>query len=223
MGLLPPLRADVRGRRARHPDRTVRGRDRRREARAWRDAGHRPRCCRAAGADRALPGLLRVPHRPARAADAGDPCRIRLVGGPSRGRVPPHQGHPGRVGHCGQRAADGLRQQGQDVGVGRRLLARRDHRRPEPERRLPARRAGRGRCVRRAHPARHLGAAAMAARTFTHSSWTPCVCSSATSRTCRTRSSPWRRAGSTCSRPAAPSVRPRPRCALPWTLSRRAC
>ena len=35
--------------------------------------------------------------------------------------VPAHQPHPRRVGHRGQRAADGLRQQGRDLGLGRRL------------------------------------------------------------------------------------------------------
>ena len=73
--------------------------------------------------------------------------------------------------------------------VGRGLLARRDHRRPEPERRLPPQRPGRGRRVRRAHPARPVRAGA-----------TGCPGpaqlmdilrrSSATTRTCRTRSSP---------------------------------
>ena len=112
---------------------------------------------------RSLPGDVRLSLRRRATAHRGDPRRLRLVARPAGSGVPSHQGHPGRVGYGRQRAADGLREQGQDVGVGRRLLARRDHRRPEPERRLPARRAGRGRRVRRADTARHLPARGMAA------------------------------------------------------------
>ena len=78
--------------------------------------------------------------------------------GRSRGRVPAHQPHPGRVGHGGERAADGVRQQGRQLVLRRGLLARRDHRRAEAVGRLPAERPGRGRRVGRAHAARHARA-----------------------------------------------------------------
>ena len=55
---------------------------------------------------------LRLPDRPARAAAARDPRRLRLLDGRAGGRLPPHQGHPGRLGHRGQRPADGVRQHG---------------------------------------------------------------------------------------------------------------
>ena len=48
----------------------------------------------------------------ARAARARDPRRLRLVDGRARAGLPAHQRHPGRLGHRGQRPADGLREQG---------------------------------------------------------------------------------------------------------------
>ena len=154
VGLLPPARADVRRRRARRAQRALRGRDRADQARARRHAGHRARHRRAARADGALQGALRLPHRPARAARAGHPRGLRLVDGRARRRLPAHQPHPRRLGHGGQRPADGLRQQGPDLGLRRGLLARRGHRGARAQRRLPHRRPGRGRglraCARRA-------------------------------------------------------------------------
>ena len=73
---------------------------------------HRARRRRAARADRAPSSALRVPGRPAGAADTGDPRRVRLVDGGARCAVPAHQPHPGRLGYGGQRAADGVRQPG---------------------------------------------------------------------------------------------------------------
>ena len=62
----------------------------------------------------ALPRALQraVPAGPARAAAPGDPRGLRLLDGRARGRLPPHQPHPRRLGHGGQRPADGVRQQG---------------------------------------------------------------------------------------------------------------
>ena len=121
--------------------------------------GHRARHRRPARADRALQGALRLPDRPARAARAGHPRGLRLVDGRARHRLPAHQRHPRRVGHRGQRPADGLRQQGPDLGLRRGLLARRGHRRARAQRRLPHRRPGRGRRLGRAHAARPVRAA----------------------------------------------------------------
>ena len=95
------------------------------------------------------------PQDPQGAAPARDPRRLRLLDRRSRHRVPAHQPHPRRVGHRGQRPADGLRQQGRHVRVRRRLQPRRGDRRARALRRLPAQRAGRGCRLRRAHPARH--------------------------------------------------------------------
>ena len=67
---------------------------------------------RCASSPRLPAGALRLPAGPARAARAGDPRRVRLLDGRPRGRVPAHQRHPRRLGHRGQRPADGVRQQG---------------------------------------------------------------------------------------------------------------
>ena len=177
-----------------------------------------------------LPHALRGAHRravpagPAGAAAARDPRRLRLLARRPRGRLPPHQPHPGRLGHGGQRPADGVRQPRRGLGDRRRVLARRADRRARAERRLPARRAGRGRRLRRAHaaPAARAGRAscpeahaAAAARS--------CARSRPTTATCRTSSSPSSAAASTCCRRAAPSARRRPPSASPSTPSTRAC
>ena len=120
--------------------------------------------------DRPLQGALQGAHRrglpagPAGAAAARDPRGLRLLDRRPRAGVPAHQPHPGRLGHRGQRPADGLRQQGRHVGLRRRLQPRRGHRRARAERRLPAQRPGRGRRLRRAHAARHRRDEGLAAR-----------------------------------------------------------
>ena len=53
-----------------------------------------------------------LPPGSARAARPGDPRGVRLLAGRPRRGVPAHQPHPRRVGHRGERAADGVRQQG---------------------------------------------------------------------------------------------------------------
>ena len=58
----------------------------------------------------ALPGALRLPAGPAGAAQAVDPRGVRLLDRRPRGLLPAHQPHPRRVGHGGQRPADGVRQ-----------------------------------------------------------------------------------------------------------------
>ena len=164
LGLLPPPRPDVRGRRARHPRRALRGGDRAPEGRARRPPRHRARRGGAARADPPLPGALPLPDRAARPAARGGAGRVRLLDGRPGGRLPADQRHPGGVGHRGQRAADGLRQPRPDVRLGRRVLPRRGHRRTRAERRLPRRRAGRGRRLGRAHAARPRRAGGLDAR-----------------------------------------------------------
>ena len=75
-------------------------------------------------ADARVQVLLRLPRRSRRAARAGDPCGVRLLAGGAGDRLPAHQPHPRRVGHGGQRAADGLRQSRRGQRQRGRLLAR---------------------------------------------------------------------------------------------------
>ena len=61
-----------------------------------------------------LPGAHRrgLPAGPAGAAAARDPRGVRLLDRRARRLLPAAQPHPGRLGHRGQRPADGVRQQG---------------------------------------------------------------------------------------------------------------
>ena len=160
MGFLPAVRADVRERRARHRRGALRAGDRGAQGTARCRARHGAGRGRPAGPDRQLQADLRGPDRrgvptgPARAATPDGPSGLRFLERRSRGGVPAPEPHPGRLGHGGQRAADGLRQQGGFVGVRRRVHPRRDDRRAPAVRRLPPERAGRGRRVRRAEHAR---------------------------------------------------------------------
>ena len=223
LGLVPAARADVRQRRLRRAGRALRGGDRARQAGPRRDARHRARRGRAGGAHAALPGALRLPVRPARAAAARDRGRLRLLERRPRHRLPPHQRHPRRLGHRRQRPADGVRQPRPGVVLRRGVLARRGHRRARAQRRLPARRAGRGRRLGRPHAARPRRAAQLEAGDPRPPAARSCARSSATTATCRTPSSRSRRGGSTCSRPATPSAPRRRRSASPPTPSRRGC
>ena len=155
VGLLPALRADVRQRLARHRRRAVRGRDQGDQVRPRRQGRHRARRRRAEGAHREVQGALRLPAGPAGAAEAGDPRGVRLVDRRPRRGLPADQPHPGRVGHGGQRPADGVRQHRRRLRDRRRVQPRRGDRRARAVRRLPRQRAGRGRGVRRAQHARH--------------------------------------------------------------------
>ena len=146
VGLLPALRADVRQRRARRRGRALRGRDQGGQAGARR-ARSTPSSTstRCASWSRTFQGFYDVPRRSAGAAARGHHGGLRLVDGRPRGRVPAHQPDPRRVGHRGQRPADGVRQQGRHVRLRGRLQPRRGHRRARAVRRLPGQRPGRGR------------------------------------------------------------------------------
>ena len=89
--------------------------------------------------------------------------------------------------------------------------------------RLPGQRAGRGRGVGRAQHARHRRAGRLAARRAPRAAGDPAHAGGATTATCRTASSPWRRGVCTCCRRATPSARRRRRCASPSTRSARGC
>ena len=96
----------------------------RRRGRGPGRGGHRARRRDPAGADRELSANVRGAHRravPERApapARAGDHGGLRLLGRRARGRLPPHQRHPRRLGHGRQRAADGVRQSWPDLRLG---------------------------------------------------------------------------------------------------------
>ena len=127
LGLLPALRADVRQRRARRPERAhSRTSSPPVKAAPRRAARHRARCRRRCASwspslqarlcttDAASPS----PRIPRDAARAAHPRRLRLLERRARRRLPADQPHPRRLGHGGQRAADGLRQHGDDSGTG---------------------------------------------------------------------------------------------------------
>ena len=90
---------------------------------------HRARHRRPQDADREVQGGLqgahrrRVPPGPAGAAQARHPRGVRLLDRRARRLLPAAEPHPRRLGHRGQRAADGVRQQGRRVGHRRGLLA----------------------------------------------------------------------------------------------------
>ena len=69
------------------------------------------------------------PQDPAVQLDAGDPRRVRLLERRPRRLLPADQPHPRRLGDGGQRAADGVRQQGRALGLRRRVQPRRADRR----------------------------------------------------------------------------------------------
>ena len=124
VGLLPPLRPDVRRRRARRAEarrrgpRPVRDGDSRPEARPP-SPGHRRHQAdrrRPEGTGRPLQGAGQGARRQAvpRVALGSAPRRrrrrVRVLDERSRDRLSPEVQHPDRVGHRGQRAGDGLRQ-----------------------------------------------------------------------------------------------------------------
>ncbi len=76
-----------------------------------------------------------VPAGSARAAAPGDPRGLRLLERRARGRVPAPEPDPRRLGHGGERAADGVRQQGRRR---RRPASRSPATRPPARRSRPA-------------------------------------------------------------------------------------
>ena len=119
---------------------------------------HRPERRRFAGTGRRVPradSLARRARHPAGSARAtvdGDRRGVRLVAQRSRDHVPAHQQYPGRLGHRGHGAIDGVRQSRRRLRDRRRVHARSRHRRERNLRRVSAQRAGRGR--RRGNPHR---------------------------------------------------------------------
>ena len=221
LGLLPPLRPDVRRRRARRAEAPGRGpravRDGHRDAQAralspghrgHQADGRRParswsRRFKALVKERAgkqLPGVA------VGSAARRRRRRVRLVDERPRDRLPPQVQHPDRVGHRRQRAGDGLRQHRRQLRLGRRVHAQPGQRRQGVLRRVPDQRAGRGRRRRRAHAGAGGRAEEGRCRRPTPSSSASARRSRSTSRTCRTSSSPSRTASSTCCRRATASA-----------------
>ena len=62
-----------------------------------------------------------LPAGPDRPAPRSDRSRLRLVERGAGGRLPRARAHPERPRHGGQRAGDGVRQPGRQVGHGRRV------------------------------------------------------------------------------------------------------
>ena len=173
-----------------------------------------------------LPGGDRrgLPAGPARAAAPGDPRRVRLVDGRARRPVPAHQPDPGRVGHGGERAADGVRQPRRAARAAAwRSRATRSPARPSPRAtscRTPRARTWCRACARRAtsHEMKDVDA-----RGLRRADGDPAHARAALPGHAGHRVH--RRGGhaSTCSRRATPSGRRRRRCASRWTRWRRGC
>ena len=165
LGLLPPLRADVRRRRARRAEAAGRGsravRDGHRDAQARAlspgHRGHEAHRRGSEGARRPLQGAREGARRQelsgfaVGSADGRRRRRVRLLDERPRHRLSPQVQHPDRVGHRRQRAGDGLRQHRRAVRFRRRVHAQPGQRREGVLRRVPDQRAGRGRRRRRAH------------------------------------------------------------------------
>ena len=171
VGLLPALRADVRQRRARDAGGGVRGRDQGGQAGAGRQGRHRPRHRRPQGAHRRSSRSAykehtgeEFPQDPQEQLQARDPRGVRLLDRRARRLLPAAEPHPRRLGHGGQRPADGVRQQGRQLGHRRGVQPRRGDGRAGAERRLPRQRPGRGRGLRRPQHARHRRAQGRHAR-----------------------------------------------------------
>ena len=154
--LVPPLRADVRQDRARRRRRQVRARAR--AAPRGARGRHRPGALgrrpqgprRPVQGHRAGRGGHRVPagpHGPAAARHRGG---VPLLEQRARLHLPPHGEDRRRPRHRGQRAVDGVRQQGRRLRHRRRVHPQPRDRRERRLRRLPEERAGRRR--RRRHP-----------------------------------------------------------------------
>ena len=200
LGLLPPLRADVRQRLPRRAGRADRGRD---QGSASRRPGSSSTPSFGVDDLKALVDDFKELYRDRTGEEFPQDPReqlsqaIRAVfdswHGRPRGGVPADQPHPRRLGHRGERAADGVRQQGRQLVLGRGVLARRDHRRARALGRLPAstRRARTWcrACAPRSTSPSWSGDARGPRRADGH----PAARSSATTATCRTPSSRSRR------------------------------
>ena len=116
VGLLPPARADVRRRRARRARACAsRRRSRASSASAASTLDTELDADALRELTRRFQALYDFPADPREQLDQAIARGVRLVDGRARRRVPAHQRHPRRLGHRGQRPADGVRQQGADA------------------------------------------------------------------------------------------------------------
>ena len=213
-GLLPPFHPDVRQRLQGHPGRALRGRDQEAEGEGRRQA--RPRARRPDDLGALTEEFRRIykdetgedfPEEPKRQLTEA----IRAVFDSwmgDRARHYRHQPHPGRLGNRGQRPADGVRQRGDDSCSGVAFSRDEITGEPTPSGDFLPNAQGEDvvsgvRTPQDLHELEHsMPKAYRELIDILHSS-------RATTRTCRTRSSPWSRAPSTCSRRARPSGRRR--------------
>ena len=226
---LPPLRADVRQDRARRPRRALRGgaaRPRRGEGRDRRHRAdrRRPRAGSSRRSRRSCARRRASSSRPTRSSSCATrsrPCSGRGTAS-ARATTASIERHRRRSRHRGERADDGVRQQGRRLRHRRRVHAQPVDRRAQALRRLPGERAGRRR--RRRHPhhraarrdEQRLPRAAQAAarRDAARSRTTTTTCATSSSRSSRVACSCCRRASASAPRP--------PRCAWPSRWSTRA-
>ncbi len=139
VGLLSPLRADVRRRGVRHEarieggSRSVRGVDRRAEEKARREDGYRPYDRRSEGVGCGVPqgregaDGIGVPRESVGSVVGRDLRRVRFVDERARYSLSQTQQHSRRVGYRSVGAGHGVRQHGRELGHGRGILARRRH------------------------------------------------------------------------------------------------
>ena len=222
---LPPLHPDVRRRRAGRRSRRVRGHPREPQEPQRPLARHRARRRRLARDHRRVQGgggardRQAVPAGHRRAAVGRHRRRVRLLAERARQDLSPPARHPRQLGHGRQRAGHGVRQPGRHLGHRRRLHAQPLDRRARDLRRVPDQRAGRGRGRRHPHAAaadrgRAQGGGREApvargadARAPSRARAASSTRSRRTTATCRTSSSPSRRASCGCCRRAPASAR----------------
>ena len=147
--------------------------------------------------------------------------RVQQLGSRQGRHLPPRREDQRPERYRGQRPDHGLRQHGRQLGHGRLLHPRSQHRRERVLRRLPDQRPGRRRRGRYPHPdeahrapeapAQGLQAAVPGSR----------AAREALQRTCRTWSSPSRKRSCSCSSAARASGPRPPSSRWPWTWSRR--
>ena len=165
-----------------------------------------------------------LPAGPAGAARAGDPRRVRLVDRRARGQLPAHQPHPRRVGHGGQRPADGVRQQGRRRAA-RGVAFSRDEvtGAPEPSGDFLVNAQGED-VVSGVRNTRDIAELSdVMPEAHERADGDPAHARAPLQGHAGHASSPSRRGASTCSRRATPSAPRRPRCASRSTRSRRGC
>ncbi len=115
----------------------------------------------------------RLPAGSARSAVGRDRRGVLILDERARGDLSQAARHPGVVGHRRQRAGDGVRQHGRDLGDRRCVHPQSLDRREQALRRIPDQRAGRGRRRRHPHAAGHHRGGASGVAAPTSRRWKP--------------------------------------------------